>query len=130
MPDSQTNTPDPAPPRLFLRVAHGPDRGKGWELDPDTQYTLGRSRRCLLRLTDLTVSAVHARLSAERGVWYLADRESSHGTRLNNQRILAPRPLFDRDRIRLGNTVLEFREYEFLTDAELAEIDRGVDHIG
>ena len=130
MADSQSHTPDPAPPRLFLRVAHGPDRGKGWELDPDTKYTLGRSRSCFLRLTDLTVSAVHARLSSDRGVWYIQDNQSSHGTRLNNQRILAPRPLFDRDRIRLGKTVLEFREYELLTEDELAEIDSGVTNIG
>ncbi|MHC4481781.1 MAG: FHA domain-containing protein [Planctomycetota bacterium] len=111
---------------VFLKVLHGEDEGKGWELQPDQKYELGRSRTCPLRLTDVSISGTHARLECSDAIWHIADLESTHGTRVNDQRILSVKPLFDRDRIRLGRTVLEFREYEELNRQDRDEIDRGV----
>jgi pSer/pThr/pTyr-binding forkhead associated (FHA) protein len=111
---------------VFLKVLRGEDQGKGWELDPRQVYVLGRSRSCNLRFTDGTISASHARIQCAEEVWTITDLESSHGTRVNNQRILARKPLFDRDLINLGKTLLEFREYEELDPPDIAEIDRGV----
>jgi pSer/pThr/pTyr-binding forkhead associated (FHA) protein len=112
--------------RLFLRVMHGPDEGKGWRLREGQTYVLGRSHTCAFRVTDPTASGAHAKLSSDHGIWFIADLDSSHGTRVNNHRILHRKPLFDRDRIRLGNTVLEFRQYEALDPEDLEDIDRGV----
>jgi len=112
--------------QVHLRVLAGPDRGKGWDLDPRQVYTLGRSRRCNLRLEGPTVSGVHARLACEDGVWTVGDQGSRHGTRVNQQRLLARKPLFDRDRLQLGKTLLEFRNYVQLDPEDLAEIDRGL----
>ncbi len=112
--------------RAFLRVSRGTDKGKGWHLEPDEAYTIGRSRRCSLRLSDPTVSATHGAIKCRDGVWFISDRESSHGIHVNRQRIMADKPLFDRDRIRMGKTYLEFREYEELDPDVLAEIERGV----
>jgi len=112
--------------QLFLRVVHGTDHGKAWELHPGASYVLGRSHKCNLRLTDQTTSATHARLECVDGVWRITDLDSSHGTRVNNIRILSPKYLFDRDRIRLGKTVLEFREYETLDADDLAQIEKGI----
>lgn len=115
-----------ANPQVFLKVLRGEDKDKGWELEQGQVYTLGRSRSCNLHLADTTASASHARLECRDGVWLITDEQSTHGTRVNDRRILGGKPLFDRDRIRLGKTLLEFREYEQLDDADLAEIDRGV----
>jgi len=112
---------------VFLRAIRGEDQGKGWDLDAGQVYVLGRSRRCNVRLTDQTVSGAHARVECQQGVWLITDLRSSHGTRVNEQKILAAKPLFDRDRIQLGKSLLEFRQYEQLAQADLAEIARDVE---
>lgn len=111
----------------MLRVLRGDDHGKGWELVPGQTYTVGRSSKCNLQITDRTASGSHAQLECRQGIWMLSDLDSSHGTRLNKQRLLGPKPLFDRDSIQCGKTLLEFREYEQLDRADLAEIGRGLD---
>ena len=110
----------------FLRVMSSEGRGKGWELDPGQTYTLGRSRKCSMHFPDQTISATHARLECRGDTWFVIDLDSTHGTRLNRQRILGPEPLFDRDLLWVGRTVLEFRQYEELDPADLAEIDLGI----
>ncbi len=110
----------------YIRLMSGDDRGKGWELDPGQTYTLGRSRQSSICVPDPTVSATHAELECRGETWFLIDRQSTHGTRLNRQRILGPEPLFDRDLLWVGRTVLEFRQYEPLDPEDLAEVDRGV----
>ena len=95
----------------YIRLMSGDDRGKGWELDPGQTYTLGRSRQSSICVPDPTVSATHAELECRGETWFLIDRQSTHGTRLNRQRILGPEPLFDRDLLWVGRTVLEFRQY-------------------
>ena len=111
----------------FLHIVRGEDKGKGWELTPDLIYTIGRSRQCTFRLNDDAVSAQHARIEFQNEAWQITDLASTHGTYVNKQRILAPKPLFDRDRIRVGRTRFEFREYQHLDGLDLAEIDRGVE---
>ncbi len=122
--DIQTNT------RVFLKVLNGPDKGKGWELDERETYVIGRSRKCNLRAEDRTVSARHAKFYCEGEVWRVDDLESSHGSLVNQQRILAPKPIFDRDHVQVGKTLMEFREYENLAAHDLEEIDIGVEMIG
>ena len=111
---------------IMLRVIRGEDRGKAWELDPRQIYLLGRSRRCNLRLADGAASASHARVECKHGIWFVTDVQSTHGTHVNRQRILDAKPLFDRDLIQVGRTLLEFREHEQLAPADLDEIGRGV----
>jgi pSer/pThr/pTyr-binding forkhead associated (FHA) protein len=122
----QESDDDRVTPSVFLKVLAGPDKGKGWELDPEQTYTIGRSRRCNLRLEDRTASGTHADIRAEDSVWRVTDLDSSHGTRVNRQRILAPKPVFDRDHVQVGKTLLEFREYEQLAPRDLEEIDIGL----
>ncbi len=112
--------------KALLKVIAGEDQGKGWELDEHQSYTLGRSRGCNLRLVDPSVSGAHARLECRQGIWIITDLDSTHGTKVNKQRILAPKPLFDRDVIRVGATTVEFRQYERLSDVDLGRIDGGV----
>lgn len=111
---------------VFLKVMRGDDQGKAWELRADQVYVIGRGRDCNVRVADGTVSSPHARLQCDRGVWIIADLQSTHGTQVNDQRILAAKPLFDRDRVRLGRTELEFREDQQLDPADLAEINKDI----
>jgi pSer/pThr/pTyr-binding forkhead associated (FHA) protein len=115
-----------AGPDVYLKVVSGEDKGKAWELTPSQIYVIGRSRKCNLLLSDPTISAAHARLTCEKGVWFVTDLSSSHGTQVNGNRILAAKPIFDRDTIRLGKSVLQFREYEQLSPEDLAEAERGM----
>lgn len=114
----------------ILRAMSGEQRGQIWELDPEQDYLIGRSRSCPVKLEDPTASARHARVERRGPVWFVVDLGSTHGTRVNRQRILNPKPLFDRDVIWIGKTLLQFREYESLDESDLAEIERGVQDLG
>ncbi len=90
-------------------------------------YMVGRSRNCNIRLGDGAVSGTHASLKSRSGLWFLSDLQSRHGTRVNKQKMTdALKPLFDRDTIQMGATLMEFRQYEELDDETLAEIEKGV----
>lgn len=55
---------------------------------PHAPFVLvGRSRRCDLVLDDLTVSREHAGLVLFGGGWFVCDRDSTNGTRVNGRRI-------------------------------------------
>jgi pSer/pThr/pTyr-binding forkhead associated (FHA) protein len=110
----------------YLRVMSGNERGEEHKLDPEREYVIGRSRSSDIRLTDPTVSGSHARLQRRGETWFVTDLDSSHGTRVNKQRLLTEKPLFDRDVVWLGKTLLQFREYEELDTSILSEVDRGV----
>ncbi|NLW49336.1 MAG: FHA domain-containing protein [Candidatus Brocadiaceae bacterium] len=110
----------------MILVALGDDKGTTWPLTAGQSYTIGRSRKCDLRLGDRTVSARHAALESRQGLWIVRDLHSSHGTLVNKQRLLGPKPLFDRDTIQCGKTLLEFRSYEEPDPADLLEIERGL----
>ena len=112
--------------KVFLKVVQGEDKSKGWELVPEDSYTLGRSRRCDLHLTDNTVSATHATFECHKGIWFVEDVGSSHGTYVNRQRVSGRKLLLDRDVIHVGKSDLEFREYAEFDEATLAEVDAGL----
>jgi len=63
--------------------------------------TIGRDHTCELILDNLSVSRRHARLSWDRGEFYLDDLGSANGTRLNAKSIRRA-PVGLRDRIGLG----------------------------
>jgi len=63
--------------------------------------TIGRDHTCELILDNLSVSRRHARLSWDRGEFYLDDLGSANGTRLNAKTIRRA-PVGLRDRIGLG----------------------------
>lgn len=76
-------------------------------------FTLGRKARDLNFDTDDNVSRDHCEITYDEGVFYIVDRNSTHGTFVNERR-LAPNtrnPLRDGDMIRLGTTtVLRFSQ--------------------
>jgi pSer/pThr/pTyr-binding forkhead associated (FHA) protein len=88
------------------------ERGRVLEFEPAaTEGTLGRSPACTWRITDASISRLHAALvrKPRRGV-YVVDLASRHGTFVNGERVQGELLLMDGDRIRLGDKI----EVEFL----------------
>jgi len=71
-------------------------------------YAMGRAPDNQIILPDDGyASATHARVFFDQGRWLVEDLQSSNGTKVNNQLITEPRPLWPNDIIRVGRT--EFR---------------------
>lgn len=89
-----------------LRVIEPPGlRGQAYPLDEEV--TLGRAGGCQVPLEDAYASQMHARVFHRDGRWYVEDLGSTNGTYLNRRRVAGPMVMKRRDRIQIGNTVLE-----------------------
>jgi pSer/pThr/pTyr-binding forkhead associated (FHA) protein len=89
-----------------LRVVEPPGlRGRAYSLD--SEVTLGRAAGCQVPLEDSYASQVHARVFLRDGQWYVEDLGSTNGTYLNRRRVAGPMVMKRRDRVQIGNTVLE-----------------------
>ena len=89
-----------------ILVISGPDQGKEFALD-DVLITIGRDQRNTVRLTDNEVSRTHAYIKRIDSGFIIADRKSSNGTFVNDQRILKQK-LAPQDVIRVGQSNLLF----------------------
>lgn len=77
------------------------------------ENTVGRAKECWLQLLhDPELSRVHCTLRRQPdGSFMVVDDSSTNGTYLNDERLGSePLPLREGDRIRIGTTVLVFRE--------------------
>jgi hypothetical protein len=68
-----------------------------------TRFTIGRARDCDLRLTDLSVSRMHALLVRREEGWVLSDLGSHNGTRLNGWLVREPVQVRAGDRVDFGS---------------------------
>lgn len=71
--------------------------------------TIGRSSRNEVCISDPFASRLHAEVRQEGDNFVLADMGSANGTFLNGQRVTGPIVLQSRDRIRIGETEIEFQ---------------------
>lgn len=69
--------------------------------------SLGRNPDNTFILTDDVISAHHATVTYQNGVWWIADLDSTNGTFLNEIPVHAPTPLDYGDIVSLGN--IQFR---------------------
>jgi pSer/pThr/pTyr-binding forkhead associated (FHA) protein len=67
------------------------------------EITLGRSPSCDMCIQDETVSAVHARLYYRKNQWWVEDKDSSNGSKLNGLPIETPTVLTAGDELTLGS---------------------------
>lgn len=76
-----------------------------------TSYGLriGRTPDNDLVLADPAISRHHCAISATNGGFVVTDLQSTHGTRVGNERIDAPRLLADGDVLRVGDTEINFQ---------------------
>ena len=89
-----------------LHVLQGPDKGRTYHT-PSEPALIGRSSD-QIALTDHSASRRHAEIRPSNGSWLLTDLNSSNGTYLNGQRVIAPVPLKHGDQIKVGSTLMVF----------------------
>ncbi|MFQ5718777.1 MAG: FHA domain-containing protein [Acidobacteriota bacterium] len=97
---------------LFLRIETGNPSGRVFTLSAGGVYLLGREEADIV-LADPKVSRKHAEIALygpER--YFLRDLASTNGTFLNGRRIRNRQPLGHEDRLRIGDTVLQFSVIE------------------
>jgi pSer/pThr/pTyr-binding forkhead associated (FHA) protein len=70
------------------------------------EITIGRDPACECPLDEETVSTRHARLSYHHGQWWLEDLQSTNGTFLNGEPVLAPLVVTSGDVVRCGQVEL------------------------
>jgi hypothetical protein len=96
----------------WLKVVQGFRPGRELLLAKD-ETTIGRAESCDLGLFgDNTIERLHARILLQKQRYLLADADTPGGTFLNEERIREPTPLKGGDKIRVGNSVIEFGERE------------------
>ncbi len=93
-----------------LHVLQGPDKGRTYQT-PDEPAVIGRSSD-QIHLSDHSASRRHAEIRPQNGSWLLVDLNSSNGTYLNGQRVVAPTPLKHGDQIKVGSSLLVFTGQE------------------
>ncbi len=84
----------------------GPQRGELMTLSPTT--IIGTDPKSTLVLNDKFMSAKHAEIKAENGMWILRDAGSTNGTYVNNKRI-DRHELVDNDFIKFGSALIKFK---------------------
>jgi pSer/pThr/pTyr-binding forkhead associated (FHA) protein len=91
-------------PQLRLLEGAGP-KGQAYPLTGELK--LGRAAGCEITIDDSFASQVHARVFAREGSWWVEDLGSTNGTYLNRRRVAGPMVMSKKDRLQIGNTVLE-----------------------
>lgn len=120
LPGPQAVAPVQGRPRLVLpsgstagTVRHGSPASRGVEQEvelPVGRTVVGRGHEADLRLSDLTVSPVHAEvLVREDGTVLLRDLETENGVRVDGRPVVES-PLVDGNRVQLGDAVLLFQQ--------------------
>lgn len=94
-------------PLAWLEGTSGPIMGHRAVLT-QTDTMVGRSTVCDVQVFDPKVSRRHFLIRYSNGGFFLQDQESSRGTAINGERVMAQR-LQDGDRIELGDSGLVFR---------------------
>lgn len=96
----------PGMPNAWLEGLSGVMQGKNAVLQQGDTL-VGRSTVCDVQVYDPKVSRKHFRIRYGNGAFFLQDQQSSRGTRINGERVMAQR-LNDGDQIVLGDTALVF----------------------
>jgi len=98
----------PPQPLALLEVMRGPSARKVFRIER-AACAIGRSEQNDVRLTDNSVSALHATLVLKRGTWYVVDLQSANGTYVDGYRVAGERALPDGGTLRVGDVSLRFR---------------------
>lgn len=101
------------PPVPTLLVVRGSEAGTLLPFPEGAELLAGRSRDCIFRLEDPSVSRRHARFRCSREgtlpCVYVEDLGSTNGTHIGRRPVEGSLKLFDGDRLYIGDVVLRFR---------------------
>lgn len=79
----------------------------GLNFELGDEETIGRSAGCSIVFDERYVSQVHTRLFQRGGTLFVEDLGSTNGTWINGSRAVGQMPLRQRDRIQIGNLIME-----------------------
>src|SRR5437879_5460668 len=105
---------------LQLLITAGPDKDRAFTLQAGPELMLGRSQRCLYRLTDPRVSRAHCQLLLEGEQATVIDA-SSGGTFVNGAPV-SRHKLKLGDVLHIGDTQLRLQMGDFPLDVALAAL--------
>jgi hypothetical protein len=95
-------------PVATLVGIEGPVEGLEVRLDRP-EMGIGRRSDCEILISDPSVSRLHAWVRAGPGGYTIEDAGSSNGTWVNGVRLVGPRPLAERDVLRIGKAAFVFQ---------------------
>lgn len=73
------------------------------------RITIGRSDACMLRLTAMNVSRMHAVIERQGDAFFVEDTGSANGVRVNGRAVLERTPLHADDLLQIGDYHLVIR---------------------
>jgi pSer/pThr/pTyr-binding forkhead associated (FHA) protein len=99
---------DPRTVLATLEVLNeGPSKGVRYQIRTPLAH-IGRGTACDVRLTDESVSEMHAKLQRRDDGWYAVDMNSTNGTWVNGSRVTGERRLEGAPDVRFGGVKLRF----------------------
>lgn len=93
-------------PQFVIRVVE-PAEQRGTTYTVTDEAVIGRSTGCAIPLEDTFASQIHARFFVRDSALFVEDLGSTNGTFLNRKQLHGPVAVHGRDRVQVGNTVLE-----------------------
>ncbi len=110
-----------------MLVLEGPDFGALHELDGEAVLGSDPSRADVI-LRDEQVEPSHVRIYARFGRYFAEPLSDRGRTELNGEVLTRPRPLSDRDRLQLGESVVEFAAQDPLKSRLIDNLRQAVNH--
>jgi pSer/pThr/pTyr-binding forkhead associated (FHA) protein len=111
----------------WLEIVAGPDRGRRFPIDVSTtRLTIGRGAGCDVALADVDASREHAEVRVEQERATIVDFGSKNGLFVDEQRVEGAVELRHGAQIRIGSTVLAFRD---CTQQRLEELQEARDKV-
>ncbi len=110
----------------YLTITQGRHPHARHLLDRNSDTSMGRGLECQIQLHDPLASRVHARVYYRAQQWHLEDMQSRNGTVLNGAKIDRA-VLVDGNRIKIGNTELEFTDDTMNEDLTVERINQSHD---
>ncbi|UQA62418.1 VWA domain-containing protein [Polyangium aurulentum] len=96
-------------PRASLVIISGERKGERYRLD-GADLIIGRTSAAQICIADANISRQHARITAQRGRFFVADLGSTNTTRLNGHDLVKPTPLSPGDVLLVGSIELRYEE--------------------
>ncbi len=103
--------------RASVVVLAGANVGEMYRLE-GVEVIVGRASNASIRLNDDGISRRHARITTDKGAFFIEDLGSANGTMVNGIRIATKHTLQDGDKIRLGPaTILKFGYHDDIDES-------------
>ncbi len=96
--------------KFVIKNADGQGEDRAVVLDAAAETLIGRSADNHIVLSGNTVSRLHLSVACREGVYWVNDKGSTYGTRLNSERLTGSAALKNGDRLQVGEYVLEFAD--------------------